>query len=68
MKKVWIAIDEQSERSSFISNKHCDIKDVSGTWLSPVILGSETICIASVVDKRFTTLDHTLSFLLDPGC
>jgi len=61
MEKVWIAIDEQSERSQTIIN---DINDVSGTWLLPVILGSEPICIAAVGDERFTTVDNTFHFCL----
>ena len=37
-----------------------DIKDVSGTWLLPAILGSETVRIASVGDEIHHTGPHTL--------
>jgi len=62
--KVCISIDQQSERSRSSQTSVVTFK----LHQRHVILGSETVCIASVGDERFTTLDHTLSFLFDPGC
>ena len=59
--KVCISIDQQSERSRSSQTSVVTFKLHQGH----VILGSETVCIVSVGDERFTTtLNHALHFCL----